>query len=84
MFGAPINEPAKVFCDNKSVVESSGIPESILKKKHCPITYHCVREEIAAGVLLVYYEKSKYNLADLLTKILTANKREPLVQALLA
>jgi hypothetical protein len=83
MFGVPIQGPARVFCDNESVVKSSIIPESRLKKKHCSIAYHRVREAISAGVLLVYYERSETNLADLLTKVLTANKREPLVQALL-
>lgn len=84
MFGVPIEGSANVFCDNESVVKSSGVPESRLKKKHCSIAYHRVREAIAAGTLLVYYERSESNLADLLTKILTANKREPLVQALLS
>ena len=83
MFGVPIDGPARVFCDNESVVKSSGVPESRLKKKHCSIAYHCVREAITTGVLLVYYEKSESNLADLLTKVLTANKRVSLVQALL-
>ena len=84
MFGVPIEGSANVFCDNESVVKSSGVPESRLKKNHCSIAYHRVREAIAAGTLLVYYERSESNLADLLTKILTANKREPLVQALLS
>ena len=84
MFGVPIEGPARLFCDNESVVKSSSVPESRLKKKHCSIAYHRVREAIAAGILLVYYEKSESNLADLLTKVLTANKREPLVQSLLA
>ena len=83
MFGVPIEGPARVFCDNESVVKSSGVPESRLKKKHCSIAYHRVREAIAAGTLFVYYEKSESNLADLLTKIQTANKREPLVQSIL-
>lgn len=84
MFGVPIDGTAREFCDNESVVKSSGVPESRLKKKKFSIAYHCVREVIAAGVLLVYYKKSESNLADLLTKVLTDNKREPLVQALLA
>ena len=84
MFGVPIEGPARVFCDNESVVKSSSIPESRLKKKHCSIAYHRVRESVAAGALLIYYERSESNLADLLTKSLTANRREPLVHALLA
>ena len=38
---------------------------------------------MAAGTILIYYETSEKNLADLLTKVLPANKREPLIQGLL-
>lgn len=83
MFGVPISGPARVFCDNESVVNSSSFPDSRLKKKHCSIAYHKTREAIAAGIMLVYYENSSSNLADLLTKLLPANKRTPLVDGLL-
>jgi hypothetical protein len=84
MFGVPLAGPARVFCDNESVVKSSTYAESSLKKKHCSIAYHRVREAIAAGKLLVYYESTKTNLADLLTKPLSASTRSGLVQALLS
>ena len=83
MFGVPIAGPTKVFCDNESVVKSTSIPESRLKKKHNSIAYHRIREAVAAGNLLIYYEHSESNLADLLTKVLPANRREPLIQGLL-
>ena len=40
MFGVPISGPARLFCDNESVVKSSGTPEARLKKKHNSIAYH--------------------------------------------
>ena len=83
MFGIPIEGETRVLCDNESVVNSSSCPESALKKKHCSVAYHKVREAVAAGKVLIYYEKSESNLADLLTKPLPAIKRTPLVQALL-
>ena len=83
MFGVPVEGEARVLCDNESVVNSSSYPDSSLKKKHCSVAYHKVREVVAAGKALIYYEKSESNLADLLTKPLTAIKRRPLVQALL-
>jgi hypothetical protein len=84
MFGVPLAGPARVFCDNESVVKTTTIPESRLKKKHCSIGYHRIRESVAAGAVLIYYETSDTNLADLLTKCLSANKREPLIQGLLS
>jgi hypothetical protein len=84
MFGIPIEGPARVFCDNEAVVKSSSFPESALKKKHCSIAYNKVRESVAAGKLLMYYESTQSNLADLLTKVLSHVKRHGLVQAILS
>ena len=84
MFGVPISGPARIMCDNDAVVKSSSFAESTLKKRHCSIAFHKVRESVAAGKMLIYYEKSGSNLADLLTKVMNAGKRHPLVQALLS
>ena len=83
MFGVPISGPARIFCDNESVVKSSSFPESTLKKKHCSIAYHKVREAVAAGKQLIYYEHTSSNLADLFTKVLSYSKRSGLVDAIL-
>ena len=83
MFGIPIEGEARIFCDNESVVNSSSSPEEVVKKKHCSVAYHKVRETVAAGKILIYYESTNTNLADLLTKPLSASKRQPLVQAIL-
>ena len=84
MFGVPIDGPARMFCDNESVVKSSSFPESRLKKKHVSIAYHKIREAIAAKKILVYYESTSTNLADLFTKVLPHIKRLPLIQSILS
>ncbi len=84
MFGVKIDGKPRIFCDNQSVVTSSSSPQTVLKKKHCSVAYHKIREAVAAGKALIYYEKSESNLADLLTKCLSARKRRPLIQALLS
>ena len=75
MFGVPMEGPARVLCDNQSVVKNSSFPESVLKRKHCSIAYHLVREAVAAGKLLIYWENTKSNLADLFTKVLNLDTR---------
>ena len=80
----PINNEARVFCDNESVVKSSTFPESTLKKKHASIVFHRIRKAVAAEKILNYYEASGLNLADLLTKVLPNAKRMSLVQATLS
>ena len=49
--GVPIMTKAYMFGDNKSVVMSSAIPQSILNKRHNMLSYHRVREAIAAKIL---------------------------------
>ena len=51
-----------------SVVNNTSIPESVLKKKSNSIAYHYVRSKCAEDVLRITYEKTKTNLADILTK----------------
>jgi len=84
MFGVPIKDEARIFCDNESVVKGSTFSESTLKKKHVSIAFHRIREAVAAGKILINYEASGSNLADLLTKPLPNSKRMPLVQAILS
>jgi hypothetical protein len=75
MFGVPIEGPMNVFCDNRGVVKNDSILESTLMKKHNAINYHAVREAAAAGILRVGKEDGETNLADLLTKVLSGEKR---------
>lgn len=83
MFGIPIEEEARIFCDNKSVVNSGTRPDCRLKKKHNSIAFHRIREIVAAGKALIYYEKSETNVADLLTKVLSVERRNNLIFMLL-
>ena len=75
MFGISTEGPTNVFCNNHGVVLNSSRPELILQKKHNVINYHVVREAGAAGILRVVKEDGTTNLADLLTKFLTVQKR---------
>jgi hypothetical protein len=70
MFGVPIDGPAWMFGDNESVITQSNIPHSMLNKRHNALSYHRVRESIAAGVLYFLKIKSTENPSDILTKFL--------------
>ena len=39
MLGVPLEGPARVYCDNESVVKNTTLPESSLKKKHCAVGF---------------------------------------------
>jgi hypothetical protein len=83
MFGVPIKGPAYVMRDNNGVVKNTSIPQSMLAKKHNAINYHSVREAVAAGILRVGKEDGFTNVADLFTKVLPADRRRALCQAIL-
>jgi hypothetical protein len=82
MFGVQVDGPTNVFCDNRGVVKNSSVPESTLMKKHNAINYHAVREAAAADILRVGKEDTATNFSDLLTKIITGQRRWDLCYAL--
>ena len=52
---------AYMFGDNKSVVTSSTVPHSFLSKRHNILSYHRVREAIAAKILVFHWCDSSQN-----------------------
>ena len=83
MLGVPLEGETRILCDNQSVIKNGSFPESVLKKKHCSVAYHVVREHIASGKALLFYENTKSNLADLFTKVLNAETRNKLIRGIL-
>ena len=83
MMGVPLDGPTIVKADNMSVVKNTSLPESVLKKKSNSIAYHYVRERAASGAIMVSYESTETNLADMLTKVQPGPTRHRLVAKVL-
>ena len=83
MMGANMEESALMLGDNKSVVLNTTMPSSVLKKKHCAVSYHKIREMIACKVLRFASIKSEVNFSDILTKPLPRAVFNRLVKPLL-
>ena len=66
--GVPLDGPTKLFGDNLGVIQSASIPDANLKKKHVALSYHCVREAVAAGVIAPFWVNTHENFADIMTK----------------
>lgn len=81
--GVPITEKTYMFGDNKSVVDSSSIPQSKLHKRHTALSYHRVREAIAAGIVSFTHLPGSMNPADILSKHWAYTNIWPMLQALL-
>lgn len=65
--------PTRLFGDNLSVIQNASNPEADLKKKHVALSFHFVREAIAAGITVTYWLKGKNNKSDIMTKQIESN-----------
>jgi hypothetical protein len=83
MMGVLFEGHAHIRVDNNSVVNNTSIPESVLRKNCNAISYHYVREAIAAGIAKVAYEPSQSNKADMLTKTQSGVERQRIAQMVL-
>ena len=54
-FGVPLDGPTLLFGDNLGVVQQASFVDADLSKNHVAISYHLVREAIAAGIILPYW-----------------------------
>jgi hypothetical protein len=66
--GVPIRGTSMLFGDNESVVNTATVPHARLTKRHVALSYHRVREAIAAGILRFHHVRGKLNPADILSK----------------
>ena len=66
--GVPINHKTYLFGDNKSVVDSLSTPHAKLHKRHTALSFHRVREAIAAGIIRFVHLPGQFNPADILSK----------------
>jgi hypothetical protein len=66
--GVPITATSYMFGDNESVVNSSSIPHAKLHKRHNALSFHRVREAIAAKFVTFHFLPGTSNPADILSK----------------
>lgn len=75
-FGIPIPAdgscPTRLYGDNFSVITNAQNPEADLHKKHVAISFHVVREAIAAGIIKPYWKHGSSNISDIATKQIDA------------
>ena len=66
--GVPIKSKVYMYGDSKSVMTSSTAPHSLLSKRHNILSYHRVREAIAAKILVFHWCDSSQNENGILSK----------------
>ena len=66
--GVPINGPAMVFGDNKTVIDGGSMPHARLHKRHNALSFHRVRAAVAQDIVRFYWIEGSENPADILSK----------------
>ena len=66
--GIPVQSPSYLLGDNLGVIQNANNPEADIKKKHVAISFHVVREAIAAGIIHPLWLQGEFNTSDMLTK----------------
>ncbi len=84
MLGIPVRETSFLFVENKSVLDNTTVPGSMIKKKMNRLSYHFTRKGYTRDEWRIAYVNTLLNCADLLTKSLPlGEKRSSLVRKFL-
>nr|GFB29003.1 copia protein [Tanacetum cinerariifolium] len=71
-----------IYCDSKSAIAISCNPVQHSRTKHIVVRYHFIKEHVEKGTIELYFVKTDYQLADLFTKALPADRFNYLVHRL--
>nr|GEU88869.1 hypothetical protein [Tanacetum cinerariifolium] len=71
-----------IYYDSKSSIAISCNPVQHSRTKHIAIRYHFIKEHVEKGTIELYFVKTDYQLADLFTKSLPADRFNYLVRRL--
>nr|GEW60700.1 retrovirus-related Pol polyprotein from transposon TNT 1-94 [Tanacetum cinerariifolium] len=71
-----------IYCDSKSAIAISYNLVQHSRIKHIAVRYHFIKEHMEKGTIELYFVKTDYQLADLFTKALQADRFNYLVRYL--
>ena len=80
-FGIPVEGASPVYGDNLGVLVSVSNATTTLRRKHNSISWHYVREAVAAGIISPIKVWSAQNPSDLMTKAVSRSTFHPLVNS---
>nr|GEW84303.1 retrovirus-related Pol polyprotein from transposon TNT 1-94 [Tanacetum cinerariifolium] len=71
-----------IYCDSKAAIAISCKPVKHSRTKHIAVRYHFIKEHVQKGTIELYFVKTDYQLADIFTKALLADRFNYLVRRL--
>nr|GFB51452.1 retrovirus-related Pol polyprotein from transposon TNT 1-94 [Tanacetum cinerariifolium] len=71
-----------IYCDSKLAIAIYCNPVQHSRTKHIAVRYHFIKEHVEKGTIELYFVKTDYQLADLFTKALPADRFIYLVRRL--
>nr|GEW67684.1 retrovirus-related Pol polyprotein from transposon TNT 1-94 [Tanacetum cinerariifolium] len=71
-----------IYYDSKSAIAISCNPVQHSRTKHIVVRYHFIKEHVEKGTIELYFVKTDYQLADIFTKALPADRFNYLVRRL--
>nr|GEZ78711.1 copia protein [Tanacetum cinerariifolium] len=71
-----------IYYDSKSAIAISCNPIQHSRTKHIAVRYHFIKEHVEKGMIELYFVKTDYQLADLFTEALPADRFNYLVHCL--
>ncbi|GJV99726.1 retrovirus-related pol polyprotein from transposon TNT 1-94 [Tanacetum coccineum] len=71
-----------MYCDNKSTIALCCNNVQHSRSKHIDIRYHFIKDQVENGVIVLYFVRTEYQLADIFTKALCRERIEFLIDKL--
>nr|GFA62596.1 retrovirus-related Pol polyprotein from transposon TNT 1-94 [Tanacetum cinerariifolium] len=69
-----------MYCDSKAAIAISCNPVQHSRTKHIDVRYHFIRERVENGIVELFFIRTEYQLADLLTKALPEDRSKYLAR----
>ncbi|GJS39715.1 retrovirus-related pol polyprotein from transposon TNT 1-94 [Tanacetum coccineum] len=77
-----LKEEIPLYCDNKSAIALCCNNVQHSRAKHINVRYHFIKDQVENGIVELYFVRTEYQLADIITKPLPRERFNSLIEKL--